>query len=75
MAVQVQWDRNMRRVMVIEADVQEGSTPLRDLFDQIASWQTKITFAQLKVQHCLCQIVGPTVRGHLCGCQCATHSS
>lgn len=38
--------------MVIEADVQEGSTPLRDLFDQIASGQSKITFAQLKV--CIC---------------------
>lgn len=68
MAVQVLWDRNMRRVMVTEADVQEGSTPLRDLFDQIASGQTKITFAQLKVQHCWCQTVGPTVQGNLCGC-------
>lgn len=43
----------MRRVMVIEADVQDGSTPLKDLFDQIASGQTKITFAQLKVCGCL----------------------
>ena len=39
----------MRRLIVAEADVQEGSTPLKDLFDQIASGQSKISIAQLKV--------------------------
>ena len=48
-AVQVQWDRTMRRVIMMEADVSDGSTPLLDTFDDIAEGQSKITIAQVKV--------------------------
>ena len=48
-AVQVQWDRTMRRVIMMEADVSEGSTPLLDTFADIAQGQSKITIAQVKV--------------------------
>ncbi len=47
--VQVQWDRTMRRVIMMEADVGDGSTPLLDTFDDIAEGQSKITIAQVKV--------------------------
>ncbi len=47
---QVQWERTMRRVIMMEADVGEDSTPLLDTFDQIAQGQSKITVAQVKVQ-------------------------
>ena len=39
----------MRRVIIMEADVGEGSTPLLDTFDQISQGQSKITIAQVKV--------------------------
>ena len=39
----------MRRVIIIEADVAEGSTPLLDTFNQISQGQSKITLAQVKV--------------------------
>ena len=39
----------MRRVIIIEADVAEGSTPLLDTFNQISQGQSKITIAQVKV--------------------------
>lgn len=34
---------------MMEGDVEEGSTPLKDLFDQTAQGQTKVTIAQVKV--------------------------
>ena len=48
-AVQVQWDRTMRRVIMMEADVSDGSTPLLDTFADIAEGQNKVTVAQVKV--------------------------
>ena len=39
----------MRRLIMMEGDVEEGSTPLKDLFDQTAQGQTKVTIAQVKV--------------------------
>jgi len=39
----------MRRVIMMEADVTDGSTPLLDTFDDIAEGQSKITIAQVKV--------------------------
>ena len=50
MTVQVQWDRTMRRVIMMEADVSNGSTPLLDTFDDIAEGQSKVTIAQVKVR-------------------------
>lgn len=47
--VQVQWERTMRRVIMMEADVSDGSTPLLDTFADIAAGQSKITIAQVKV--------------------------
>lgn len=47
--VQVQWERVMRRLIIMEGDVEEGSTPLKDLFDQVSQGQTKVNFAQVKV--------------------------
>jgi len=47
--VQVQWDRTMRRVIMMEADVSDGSTPLLDTFADIAEGQNKVTIAQVKV--------------------------
>ena len=65
--MQVQWDRNMRRLIVAEADVQEGSTPLKDLFDQIASGQSKIGIGQLKVK-ALPSLPAPLFRRGRRGC-------
>ncbi|KAL3161084.1 hypothetical protein ABBQ38_009466 [Trebouxia sp. C0009 RCD-2024] len=45
---QVQWERVMRRLIIMEGDVEEGSTPLKDLFDQVSQGQTKVNFAQVK---------------------------
>ncbi|KAL0042382.1 hypothetical protein WJX77_010805 [Trebouxia sp. C0004] len=45
---QVQWDRTMRRVIMMEADVRDGSTPLLDTFADIAEGQSKVTIAQVK---------------------------
>ncbi|KAL0041640.1 hypothetical protein WJX79_010316 [Trebouxia sp. C0005] len=45
---QVQWERTMRRVIMMEADVSDGSTPLLDTFADIAAGQSKITIAQVK---------------------------
>lgn len=39
----------MRRLIIMEGDVEQGSTPLKDLFDQVSQGQTKINFAQVKV--------------------------
>ena len=39
----------MRRVIMMEGDVGEDSTPLLDTFQEIAQGQTKITVAQVKV--------------------------
>ena len=78
-AVQVQWDRTMRRVIMMEADVSDGSTPLLDTFDDIAEGQSKITIAQVKVcsgfsaascwctLYCSCFSAAP--------CWCALYSS
>lgn len=51
--VQVQWERVMRRLIMMEGDVQPGSTPLKDLFDQLSQGQSRVTFAQVKVLSCL----------------------
>ena len=34
---------------MMEGDVGEGSTPLKDLFDQLSQGQSKVTFGQVKV--------------------------
>ena len=52
--VQVQWERVMRRLIMMEGDVEEGSTPLKDLFDQLSQGQSKVTFAQVKVLYPCC---------------------
>ena len=39
----------MRRVIMMEADISDDSTPLLDTFDDIAEGQSKITIAQVKV--------------------------
>ena len=39
----------MRRLIIMEGDVEEGSAPLKDLFDQVSQGQTKVNFAQVKV--------------------------
>ena len=38
---------------MMEGDVQPGSTPLKDLFDQLSQGQSRVTFAQVKVLSCL----------------------
>ena len=40
----------MRRVIMMEADVSNDSTPLLDTFDDIAEGQSKVTIAQVKVR-------------------------
>lgn len=52
--VQVQWERVMRRLIIMEGDVEVGSTPLKDLFDQVSQGQTKVNFAQVKVRPPCC---------------------
>ena len=55
--VQVQWERVMRRLIMMEGDVAEGSTPLKDLFDHLSQGQTRISFAQFKVLYRCCFVL------------------
>ena len=49
MLLQVQWERTMRRLITTEANIEENSIPLHDIFGQIALGQYRIAIAQVKV--------------------------
>ena len=64
---------------MMEGDVEEGSTPLKDLFDHLSQGQSKITFAQFKVLYPCCFCLPWQSMHHLGGwraqrCICALNA-
>ena len=61
LTIQVQLERTMRRVISMEANIEENSIPLRDVFGQIALGQYRIAMAQVKVciLHLPCRCLSP----------------